>query len=44
MSVDELMFYHSVSAKPVTAAVFSQNAPVEHERNETAKNSIIYFL
>ena len=31
MSVDELMFYHSASAKLVTATVFSQNAPVEHK-------------
>ena len=33
MSVEELMLYHSVSAKPVTATVFSQNAPLEQRRN-----------
>lgn len=36
MSVEELMFYRSVSAKPATATVFSQNAPAEHEMSETA--------
>ena len=37
MSVEELLLYHSVSAKPVTATVFSQNAPLKHEMSETAK-------
>lgn len=44
MSVDELMFYHSSSAKAVTATVFSQNAPVEHEMSETAKQQYNLLL
>ena len=36
MSIDELMFYQSAAVKPVTATVFSKNAPVEHKVNETA--------
>ena len=44
MSVDELMIYHSASAKPVTATVFSQNAPVEHEMSETAKQQYNLLL
>lgn len=44
MSVDELMFYQSVSAKPVTATVFSKNAPVEHEMDETAKKQYNLLL
>lgn len=37
MSVDEFMLYQPVSSKPVIAAVFSQNAPLEHEMSEKAK-------
>ena len=44
MSVEELLFYHSVSAKPVTATVFSQNAPLEHEMSETAKKQYNLLL
>ena len=44
MSVDALLFYHSVSRKTVTETMFSQNAPLEHEMSETAKNNITYFL
>jgi predicted transcriptional regulator len=36
MSVDELMMYQPVSAKTVTA-VYSQNAPADHEMSDTAK-------
>lgn len=43
MSVEELMLYHSISAKPVTA-VFSQNAPLEHEMSETAKKQYNLLL
>lgn len=43
MSVDDLMFYHSVPPKPVTA-VYSQNAPVNHEMNETAKKQYNLLL
>ena len=44
MSVEELLLYHSVSAKPVTATVFSQNAPLEHEMSETAKKQYNLLL
>jgi len=44
MSVDELMFYQSAAAKPVTATVFSKNAPVEHKMNETASKQYNLLL
>ena len=44
MSVEELLLYRSVSAKPVTATVFSQNAPLEHEMSETAKKQYNLLL
>jgi len=44
MSVEELLLYHSVSAKPPTATVFSQNAPLEHEMSETAKRQYNLLL
>lgn len=44
MSVEELLFYHSVSTKPITAAVFSQNAPLEHEMSEIAKTQYNLLL
>lgn len=44
MSVDELMFYHSVSTKPITAAVFSKNAPATHEMSEKAKQQYNLLL
>ncbi len=44
MSVEELLFYHSVSAKSITATVFSQNAPLEHEMSETAKKQYSLLL
>ena len=44
MSVEELLLYHSVFAKPVTATVFSQNAPIEHEMSETAKKQYHLLL
>ena len=40
MSVEELLLYRSVSAKPV----FSQNAPLEHEMSETAKKQYNLLL
>jgi predicted transcriptional regulator len=43
MSVDELMFYHSASAKTVTA-VYSENAPVDHEMSATAKKQYNLLL
>ena len=44
MSVEELLLYHSVSVKPATATVFSQNAPLEHEMSETAKKQYNLLL
>lgn len=37
MSVDELMFYRSVSDKHVATAVFSRDASVTHDISEKAK-------
>ena len=44
MSVEELLFYRTVSAKPITATLFSQNAPLEHEMSETAKKQYNLLL
>ena len=44
LSVEELLFYHSVSAKTITATVFSQNAPLEHEMSEIAKTQYNLLL
>ena len=44
MSAEELLFYHSVSAKTITATVFSQNAPLEHEMSEIAKTQYNLLL
>jgi predicted transcriptional regulator len=43
MSVDELMLYHPLSAKTVTA-VYSQNAPANHEMSDTAKKQYNLLL
>jgi hypothetical protein len=43
MSVDELMLYHQVSTKTVTA-VYSQNAPADHEMSDTAKKQYNLLL
>lgn len=34
MSAEELMVYHFISDEPVTTALFSQNACLEHETKE----------
>lgn len=44
MSVEDLMFYHSVPVKSVTATVFSQNTPMGHEMSETAKKEYNLLL
>lgn len=44
MSADELVFYHSASAKSAAATVFSQNAPVEHEMSDMAKQQYNLLL
>lgn len=38
------MLYHSVSTKPSTVTVISQNAPLEHEMSETAKKQYDLLL
>lgn len=43
MSVDDLMFYHSAPQRTVTA-VYSQNAPVNHEMSDTAKQQYNLLL
>ena len=44
MSVDDLLFYHSVPVKAAAATVFSQNAPMDHEMSETAKKQYDLLL
>ena len=44
MSVDDLMFYHSVPVKATTATVFSKNAPMDHEMSEIAKKQYNLLL
>jgi transcriptional regulator with XRE-family HTH domain len=44
MSVDDLMTYHSAPVKSVTATVFSQNAPMDHEMNDIAKKQYNLLL
>lgn len=44
MSVEELLLYYSVSAKPVTTTVFWQNAPLQYEMSETAKKQYNLLL
>lgn len=44
MSVEELLLYNSVSAKPVTTTVFWQNAPLQYEMSETAKKQYNLLL
>lgn len=43
MSVDELILYHPASAKMMTA-VYSQNAPANHEMSDTAKKQYSLLL
>ncbi len=43
MSVDDLMLYQSVSSKTVTA-VYSKNAPDNHEMSDTAKKQYNLLL
>lgn len=44
MSVEELVLYHSVSAKPVTATVFSQNVNFEDGKNKAEKKQYDLLL
>lgn len=44
MTAEELMFYHSAPVKTTTAAVFSKNAPVDHEMSDIAKKQYDLLL
>ena len=44
MSVEELMFYHSTSAKNINTAVFSQNTPENHKMSDLAKKQYDLLL
>lgn len=44
MTVEDLMLYHSAPVKIDAQAVFSQNAPMDHEMNETAKKQYNLLL
>ncbi|MCC8101943.1 MAG: helix-turn-helix transcriptional regulator [Clostridiales bacterium] len=43
MSVDELLFYQSSSSEKVTA-IYSQNAPIDHEMSDIAKKQYNLLL
>lgn len=42
--VEDLMLYHSAPSKLSEATVYSQNAPMDHEMNETAKKQYNLLL
>ena len=42
--VEDLMLYHSAPLKLSEATVYSQNAPMDHEMNETAKKQYNLLL
>ena len=44
MTVEELMLYHLAPTRNVTATVFSQNAPMDHEMSDTAKKQYNLLL
>lgn len=44
MTVDELMLYHPAPAKADVQAVFSQNAPLDHEMSDIAKKQYNLLL
>lgn len=44
MSVEDLILYHSVPVRTVTATVFSKNAPMNHEMSEMAKKQYNLLL
>lgn len=43
-SVEDLMLYHSAPVKIDAQAVFSQNAPMDHEMSDTAKKQYNLLL
>ena len=44
MTVEDLMLYHSTASKLLTATVYSQNVPMIHEMNGTAKKQYNLLL
>ena len=44
MTAEELIFYHSTPIKNVATAVFSENAPVDHEMSDIAKKQYDLLL
>ena len=44
MTVEDLMLYHSAPVKIDAQAVFSQNAPMDHEMSATAKKQYNLLL
>lgn len=44
MTVEDLMLYHSTPLKLSAATVYSQNAPMDHEMNDTAKKQYNLLL
>ena len=44
MTVEDLMLYHLTASKLLTATVYSQNAPMIHEMNDTAKKQYNLLL
>ena len=44
MTVEDLMLHHSIASKLSTATVYSQNAPMDREMNDTAKKQYNLLL
>ena len=44
MTVEDLVLYHSAPSKLSEATLYSQNAPMNHEMNDTAKKQYNLFL
>ena len=42
--VEDLMLYHSAPSKLLEATLYSQNAPMNHEMNDTAKKQYNLLL
>ncbi len=44
MTVEDLVLYHSAPSKLSEATLYSQNAPINHEMNDTAKKQYTLLL
>ena len=44
MTVEDLVLYHSAPSKLSEATLYSQNAPINHEMNDTAKMQYTLLL